>query len=132
MSEKKDMVTGTKHELKSEEEKTEQGKFYKPATDIIETKEDLVLYMDMPGVNKGSVDIRVEKNQLTVDGRIDYSRYEALKAQYAEYNVGHYTRSFQLSSEIDQEKISAKLEDGVLTLNLPKAEQAKPKQISVS
>ena len=50
---------------------------------------------------------------------------------YAEYNVGHYARSFTLSNQIDQEKISAQLEDGVLTLTLPKAKQARPRRISI-
>ncbi|MDH5560629.1 MAG: Hsp20/alpha crystallin family protein [Deltaproteobacteria bacterium] len=128
---KKDMVPGSKHELEAKEEKTQQARFYKPSTDIIETEQNLTLYMDMPGVAKNAVEVKLEKNVLTVDGRIDQDRYKNLKAQYAEYNVGHYSRSFQLSSEINQDKILAKMEKGVLTLTLPKAEQAKPKLISI-
>ena len=127
----KDMVPGSKHELETKEEKTQQARYYKPSTDIVETEHDLILYMDMPGVGKKDLEVRLEKNVLSVEGRIDQERYENLKAQYAEYNVGHYARSFQLSSEIDQDKIQAGMEDGVLTLTLPKVEQAKPKLISI-
>ena len=128
---KKDLVPGSKHELETTEEKTQQARYYKPATDIVETEHDLILYMDMPGVAKENVEIKLEKNRLNVEGRIDQDRYESLKAQYAEYNVGHFTRSFQLSSAINQEGIKAAMENGVLTLTLPKAEEAKPKLIAV-
>ena len=128
----KDMVPGSKRELKTKTEKTQQARFYKPSTDIVETTEDLILYMDMPGVAKKDVEIKLEKNLLTVEGRIEQERYKNLKAQYAEYNVGHYSRNFQLSSEIDQERIQARIEDGVLSLTLPKAEKAKPRLINIS
>ena len=127
----KKLVPGSKHELETKEEKTEQARFYKPTTDIIESEHELYLYMDMPGVSKENVEVNLEKNVLNVEGRIDQSRYERLKALYAEYNVGHFTRSFQLSSEINQEGIKAQMEEGVLTLTLPKAEQAKPKKITI-
>ena len=128
----KDLVPGSKHELETKEGKTQQARFYKPATDIVETEHELVLYMDMPGVAKDKVEIKLEKNILSIEGRIDEGRYETLKAQYAEYNLGHFSRSFQLSSEIDGDKIQAKMEGGVLTLTLPKAEEAKPKRIAIA
>ena len=131
-SKNKDMVPGSKHELETAEEKTQQARYYKPATDIVESEHELTLYMDMPGVAKKNVEIKLEKNTLNVEGQIDQERYEALKAQYAEYNIGHFTRSFQLSNEIDQEAIKAKMDEGVLTLSLPKVEKAQPKTISIS
>jgi HSP20 family molecular chaperone IbpA len=69
---------------------------------------------------------------LEVEGRIDFSTYTELDPVYSEYNVGHFTRKFSLSSKIDQTKISAELNDGVLKLILPKAEEAKPRQIRIS
>jgi HSP20 family protein len=66
-----------------------------------------------------------------VDGRIDFSKYEGMEPVYTEYNVGHYTRSLSLSDKIDQERISAQLEDGVLTLALPKAKEAQARRISI-
>ena len=131
-SKNKEMVTNSKNELETKEEKTQQARYFKPATDILETEHNLVLYMDMPGVSKKSVEVKLEKNLLNVEGQIDQSRYEPLKAQYAEYNIGHFTRSFQISSEIDREKIHAEMDNGVLTLTLPKAEEAKPQTIAIN
>ncbi len=73
----------------------------------------------------------LENGVLRVDGRIDFAKYEGMEPVYTEYNVGHYTRSFTLSNKIDQEQISAQLEDGVLTLTLPKAKEAQPRRISI-
>ena len=128
----KELVPGSKQELENTAEKTQQARFYRPDTDIIETEQALTLYLDLPGVAKDQVEIKLEKNRLTIEGRIDQSRYEPLQARYAEYNIGHYSRSFQLSNEIDQEKIKAEMSEGQLTLTLPKAEKAKPRLIAIS
>ena len=74
----------------------------------------------------------MENDILTIEGRIDFSKYEGLQPIYTEYNIGHYVRSFQISSKLEQGKISAELKDGVMTLVLPKAEKAKPRKINVS
>jgi HSP20 family protein len=66
-----------------------------------------------------------------VDGQIDFKKYEGMEPVYTEYNVGHYTRSFALSNKIEQERISAELEDGVLTLTLPKTKEAQSRRISI-
>jgi HSP20 family molecular chaperone IbpA len=88
--------------------------------------------MEMPGVDKGSVDINVEDGVLEVQGRIDSSKYEGLQPVYTEYNIGNYARKFRVSGTIDQSKISAEMKDGVLTLDLPKAEAAKARTIAIS
>ncbi len=128
----KELESLQKKELTAKEEKTQPGKFYAPNTDIYETDEALVVVMDMPGVEKKNVDIKLEKNVLSIEGQVDLSKYENLKPVYTEYNVGHFTRSFSISSEIDSVEISAKMEDGVLTLNLPKAKDATPRRIEVA
>ena len=88
--------------------------------------------MEMPGVEKKDLNVALENDVLRVDGRIDFSKYEGMEPVYTEYNVGHYMRSFTLSSKIDKERISAQLDDGVLTLKLPKSEKAQPRRISIS
>jgi HSP20 family protein len=102
-----------------------------PTADIYETNDALNVVLEMPGVDKNSVDIRVEDGVLKIEGRLDFSKYEGLQPLYTEYNVGHYSRSFRLSSKIDQNKIAAELNDGVLSLVLPKVEEAKPRTIQV-
>ena len=102
-----------------------------PTADIYETNDALNVVLEMPGVEKNSVKVRVEDGVLKIDGRLDFSKYQGLQPLYTEYNVGHYSRSFRLSSKIDQNKIGAELKDGVLSLVLPKVEEAKPRTIQV-
>lgn len=130
--EKKDIVAQEKKELQSEKEHTVQGKRYIPATDIVETEAELLVYMDMPGVDKEKVNVKVEKNVLSIDGEIDSKPYADIKPLYSEYNIGHYTRNFELSNEIDMEHIEAKIEDGVLLLTLPKIPESQPQVIQVN
>jgi HSP20 family molecular chaperone IbpA len=87
--------------------------------------------MEMPGVDKKNVDIRVEEGVLRVEGRLDFSKYRGLQPVYTEYNIGHYSRNFDLSSEIDTNKIEAEMKDGVLSLVLPQLESSKPRSIQV-
>ena len=69
---------------------------------------------------------------LRVEGQIDYGNYEGLEPLYAEYNIGHFARAFTLSNKIDQAQITAELADGVLTLTLKKAQEAKPRRIAIN
>jgi len=114
------------------EEKTVSGRFFVPMTDVYETEDGLTLVMEMPGVVRDDLDVSLEEGVLRVEGRLDFSKYRELEPVYTEYNVGHYARSFSLSDKIDQENIGATLEDGVLTLTLPKAPAARPRRISVT
>lgn len=127
-----EMESQVKREVQERQEPTTQGKFYTPATDIYESEAELTVVMEMPGVDRQNVDITLEKGRLAVEGRIDFTAYEGLKPAYTEYNVGHFVRGFSLSSKIDQQKISADMEDGVLTLRLPKVAEAQPRRIVVS
>lgn len=120
-----------KREVEQKQERTIPARQFLPVTDIFETDHALTLVVEMPGVKKENVDVRVENDVLTIDGRVDFSNYEGLQPLYTEYNVGNYLRSFQLSSKIDQAGINAQLKDGIMTLVLPKAETAKPRRISV-
>ena len=121
-----------KKELTPAEERTEAGRFFSPYTDIHETAESVVVTMEMPGVDKGGVDIRLDKGVLTIKGTVDAGKYDALRPIYTEYNVGNFIRTFTVSTKIDSGAISASMGDGVLTVNLPKAAEAVAKRIQVS
>lgn len=121
-----------KKEHETEQEKTVPGKHYVPYTDIFEVDEALVVVMEIPGVDRSDTNIHIEKNILTVEGRIGHSKYDALSPVYTEYNIGHYSRSFTLSNEINQDDITADIEDGVLTLKLPKTKEVQPRRIEIS
>jgi HSP20 family protein len=76
--------------------------------------------------------VKLENDVLQIDAQIDFAKYEGYEPVYTEYNVGHFQRAFALSSKIDQDKISAELNDGVLTLTLKKSKEATPRRISLS
>jgi HSP20 family molecular chaperone IbpA len=131
MATAQELAVRDKKELVSKEEKTVPGRYYVPYADVYETDEALCVVMEMPGVERQDINVALENDVLRVDGQIDFSKYAGMEPVYTEYNVGHYTRSFTLSDKIDQEKISAQLADGVLTLTLPKAKEAQPRRISI-
>ena len=120
-----------KRELEREQERTEAGKFFGPYTDIHETDRAVVVSMEVPGVGKDAIDIELEKGVLTVKGTIDATKYEKLRPIYSEYNVGNFVRTFHVSTKIDAGAISAKVADGVLTIDLPKVKEAVARRISV-
>jgi HSP20 family protein len=132
MSGAQELAVREKQELANKEEKTIPGRYFIPTADIFETDEALTVIMEMPGVQKNDVSIALEDDTLRVEGRIDFSKYQGMDPVYTEYNVGHYGRGFTLSGKIDRDGISAQFDDGVLTLTLPKAEEAMPRRIAVN
>ncbi len=84
---------------------------------------------DLPGVSREDLDVSVENGLLTIRGRTHHA--VPGDAIYREYELANFFRQFELSDKVDQNKITAELKHGVLTLNLPKAEEAKPRQIEV-
>ena len=132
MVSKQELQVQQKREVEKREEVTDPSRVFLPTTDIYETQDALNVVMDMPGVQKNNIDVAIEDGVLRVSGRIDFDKYEELQPIYTEYNIGHYSRSFRLSSKIDQTKISAELKDGALSLVLPKVEEAKLRAISVA
>jgi HSP20 family molecular chaperone IbpA len=102
-----------------------------PRSDIVETEDQYLLALDMPGVEEGSIDITLEKNVLTINGQSVQEDPEGYSLAVAEYRVGDYERSFRLTNEINRDEIDAVYQNGVLRLTLPKAEEAKARKISV-
>ena len=126
-----ELAVREKREVATKEEKTVPGRFFVPTTDVYETEEALVVAMEVPGVARADVEIELKDDVLRVEGRIDFAKYGGVEPVYTEYNVGHWARSFSLSDKVDRERIAAQLEDGVLTLTLPKTAEAKPRRIAV-
>jgi HSP20 family protein len=112
-------------------ERIRSVKTFVPRVDIYETKEALFLIADMPGVDEKSVDVELEKNILTIAGRVNSDEVKDKSIVYSEYEIGDYERIFTLSDEIDPEKIFATVKNGVLRLELLKADKVKPKKIAI-
>jgi len=112
-------------------EGTREGIYYRPRVDIYETEKELTLLADLPGVDPKDLEIDLRDDTLTILGTAEVEDEER-RYILREYGVGNFQRQFTLSEVIDQEKISAKLTNGVLTLVLPKIEKAKPRKITIS
>jgi HSP20 family protein len=131
MADKQELQVQEKREVEKGQEATTPTRAFMPIADIFETEDALTVVLEMPGVDRENIDVSVENGVLTVEGRINFGKYEGLQPVYSEYNVGPYRRSFRISSQIDQDKVTAELRDGVITLVLPKAERAKPRRIAI-
>jgi HSP20 family protein len=107
----------------------EEARYMVPPVDIFETEGSLTVIVDLPGVQKKDVDIKVDQDILTIKGKVRYTQPKDSVRE--EFRLLDFFRQFQLSEEVDREKISAASSDGVLTITLPKAEKAKPHQIQV-
>jgi HSP20 family protein len=106
------------------------GQFAMPAASVAEDGDSYLLEVEMPGVNKEGLDISVENNELTITGRRSLPAVEGTLI-HRESRSENFRRAFELDPSIDTGKIAAKIEQGVLTLTLPKAEQVKPRKITV-
>ena len=120
-----------KAEVSTSAEQTRPGLVFTPAVDIFETEQEITLLADMPGVKTEGLDIDLRENILTLSGNVDAPEGPQEVAVLREYDVGQYYRQFTLSEVIDQSKIEAVLNDGVLKLRLPKVEKATPRRITV-
>lgn len=120
-----------KTENVSAAERIRNVKTFVPRVDIYENKDSLFLLADMPGVDEKTVDIELEKNVLTITGRVENGHVKDATMMYSEYEIGDYERVFTLSDQIDRDKIVATVKNGVLRLELPKAEEVKPKKIAI-
>jgi len=112
-------------------EQTRPGPVYSPAVDIFEHESAITVLADLPGVQAQDLDIDLRENVLTLTGRVTPPEAEGHSPVLREYEPGTFFRRFTLGSTIEQSRIDAKLADGVLRLELPKAEKARPRQIAV-
>ncbi len=100
-----------------------------PVTDIVETEERYTISMEMPGIAKENLDITMDDEKLIVSGKSVECHDDN---SYSEFRACNFERTFQTGSEIDRNSIGAKLEDGILVINLDKSEERKPKKITVN
>ena len=107
----------------------EENRYMVPPVDIFETENDLTVIVDLPGVQKNDVGIQVDQDILTIKGKVQYDPPKEIIS--GEFRLLDFFRQFQLSDEVDSEKISAKSSNGVLTITLPKAEKVKPHQVKI-
>ena len=102
-----------------------------PVADIFETTDAFVLKLDMPGATKENIQLHIEPNQLSVEGAINRQENGNNTVLLAEIGRKKYFREFNIGSGVDHEKTSAQFEDGVLTITLPKVEEAKAREIQI-
>lgn len=114
-----------------EAERTRENICYIPRTDIYENDDQIILFMEMPGIDKNAINITLENNILTVSGYRQINHQENYSLVHAEYRAGDYERSFRLSNMIDKDAIEAIYQNGVLKLVLPKVDTAKTRKIAI-
>ncbi|MFH1148819.1 MAG: Hsp20/alpha crystallin family protein, partial [Pseudomonadota bacterium] len=122
-------ISGGESRLLSREGTREEERFLAPPVDIYETQNDLFVVADMPGVQKDDLQINLEGDLLSIRGMAKH--IPTGDTVLSEYSLMNFFREFQISEEIDKEKISADLKNGVLKIRLAKAEAVRPRQIPI-
>jgi HSP20 family protein len=131
MSDSKELKALGKQEVTSPAEQTKPGPVFTPSVDIFETEKELTLLADMPGVRAEDLHVDLRDDTLTLTGDAHISVGTPGESIHVEYETGRFYRQFSLSEVVAQDKIDAKLIDGVLRLTLPKVEKATPRRIEV-
>lgn len=131
MNQSKELINVNPTEQRTWDEVLERETSYAPLVDIYETDDDFVLIANMPGVSRDNIQLKLEDSSLVIFGKINYEDTINRKYILNENEIGHYFRRFRISDNVDASKISAKFENGQLTVNLPKHERAKPKTIQI-
>lgn len=131
MADSKDIKVREKQELTTPAEQTTPGAVFTPQVDIFETEKEITLLADMPGVKADKLNIDLRESILTITGDIEPVESASEEDVLIEYETGRFYRQFTLSEVIDQNRIDAKLGDGVLRLTLPKVEKATPRKIAI-
>ena len=131
-TEGKELQAKEKTEVETPAEQTKGGVVFTPAVDIFESEKEITLVADMPGVNAKDLTIDLRDDTLTLRGDVKPEDRTDEQKILQEYQMGSYFRQFNLSEAINQNKIDAKIKDGVLRLTLPKEEKAVPRKITVN
>jgi HSP20 family protein len=125
------MNTAVRENVEKTPDRREQEQFVAPTASVTEDNDGYKLLVEMPGVNKEGLEISIENNELTITGRRSLPMVEGTPL-HREIRRENFRRTFELDPSIDTNKINAKIEQGVLMLRLPKAEQVKPRKITVA
>ncbi len=121
----------TREKQSLEREGTRPGPVFQPDVDIVEQPDAFLVVADLPGVDDGHVDVRLEDGVLSIEARQAFELDPDWTPLHEEYRVGGYRRQFQLSDGIDASRIEARMREGVLELRLPKTVRHQPRQIAV-
>lgn len=103
-----------------------------PPVDVIEDSTGITLLADLPGVSKDKLNLQLDKNRLTIEGDVAMDLPQEMQSNHAEVRAPRYRRVFTLSSELDSDKATAELKQGVLKLHIPKASHAQPRRIQIN
>ncbi|MGR9115366.1 MAG: Hsp20/alpha crystallin family protein [Gammaproteobacteria bacterium] len=125
-------MTKNKNITQETQEKRKDRDLITPPVDVIEDDTGITLYADMPGVAKDQLNLQVEGDTLTIEGKLKLDIPEGMEASHAEVSLPGFRRVFNLSKELDPDKISAEFKQGLLKLHIPKAEHAKPRKIAIN
>ena len=112
-------------------EPVREGRRFIPRADIYESSDELTVFVDLPGVAPGDIDVRLENGVLHIQGKAPARQAADLEYLLREYEVGDYSRDFDVGDVVETRGITAEHRDGVLTLHLPKSEKLRPKRIEV-
>jgi len=119
-------------ETETIQSKTQEQEFLlRPATDIFEDAHGITVLADMPGVSKDRLDVQVDQNQLLIEGTMSIDLPTGMEALYADVRATKYGASFQLSPELETDRIEANLAEGVLSVRIPKRAEFRPRRIEV-
>lgn len=103
-----------------------------PPVDVIEDTAGITLLADLPGVSKDKLNLQLDKNRLTIEGEVGLELPQEMQSTHAEVRMPRYRRIFTLSNELDSDKATAELKNGVLKLHIPKAQHAQPRRIQIN
>ena len=131
MAETKELQAKDKVEVSTPAEQTKPGPVFTPNVDIFETDKEIIMLAEIPGVKAADLSIDLRDDILTLTGEVKPLNRPEEQDILIEYQVGRYYRQFTLAEVIDQSKIDAELNNGILRRTLPKAEKAMPRQIAV-